>query len=1021
VDHDQNLGVTRRAPRPTRQIRSSVAAPPTEGDLSEADQTVAPHPRRRRLAGRLPAGRLLKRLPKAAKLALACVSLVAVLDLMGALQATTHERIEDHWIGPAKPTSRWLQEATQPSAATIRTRRLLTFELDREQLTARYDLWLPPDHALFRAVQGGKGQSDVAWLVHDVLGEVRVGELPQGLPNSQRTVETTLDFLAPVVHVTTVEGHIQVTAKPYWYRLPRLQISVDRPDTTLPLDTDVTVLRPPPAAGRSRSDRLQVFNQGGVTPVWQSDTQALFDRLGSAQSLRFMVMQPDKTGLWSALFAMGGASLPVLAQLQGRLPNLLVALVLLWLLNSAADRLDSAGEIVRTLADMVRVLVLFALGLAVAGILVDATFSLGTYTRPLAMRLAGPDVYIPKQVGAFALTIVAAGLLWPLVVVRMRKKLSTAAAGMHSDDDVAPTMAPATKTGNGASPDSGGVGADVRIGGAEPADAPGAVSGKPVLRITITVLAVAVTLLAVGTAGLLPWMTDDGTLRHPAGVTATVIALAVVVVLLSRYLVRELLGRGGIGKRGLSVVAAVAALVSIGVTVMLPVVGYVYTNQVDAARLGVFVALAVMLAVTYAIYAAIVVEFVAVAVARSRWSRWLGLTALLALLVLTVPDSIGVALDPGPASEAGPWSLFTLGDSLNSVSYYLLLGCLLAALHTMSNAGLVHTDDATDVALMRRAGIVFAFLTFYWTGEQWFALPISLLLGWLVAATVAFPSDSSATDTRWFTNRVVDLAEQLRAVSDALTSSRARLQQKFKQGEIEHDEFAAKRQPMDRALRVAARRASELGDAGKDLTVLRKRLRAGGWWHGVQGAWWGLILGVPWIAIYLWQIGSVPVAHTDYEGLDFGLGAAGWIVLQWPLYGFFFGYFYPYLRGHNGVVKALSMFMTVVVPPIVHHALAYQRTDWQGYGVFTLQMLVFSLLLGLLAGDYLLLRRVGMHWPQLLEVHNLRFVVTVGSSIVVASGGILATVLTSGLTAVVSTLLEQAGIVPPNMPTSKTP
>jgi hypothetical protein len=53
----------------------------------------------------------------------------------------------------------------------------------------------------------------------------------------------------------------------------------------------------------------------------------------------------------------------------------------------------------------------------------------------------------------------------------------------------------------------------------------------------------------------------------------------------------------------------------------------------------------------------------------------------------------------------------------------------------------------------------------------------------------------------------------------------------------------------------------------------------------------------------------------------------------------------------------------------------------------------------------------------MLDVHNLRFVLTLGSSIAVASGGLLVTILSSGLSVVVSALLEHAGISTPNTPT----
>lgn len=454
-------------------------------------------------------------------------------------------------------------------------------------------------------------------------------------------------------------------------------------------------------------------------------------------------------------------------------------------------------------------------------------------------------------------------------------------------------------------------------------------------------------------------------------------------------------------------------MTGMGVALAFPVFGYVYSDQTNAVRVRIFVVVAVVFAVAYAIYAATATRFLATAVGRPEWSSWLVAAVLLGLLAVTIPDVVGVAVDPLPEAEVGPWSLFTLADSLTAVSVYLLLASLVVALRWLGTPDL----EGADPLLVRRAGIVFAVLTFYWFGEQWFWVPISLLLGWLVAGTIAFPRDGSASDTSWFTDRVVEVTLQLRASLDALDANRAKLDEEFKEGRIDHAEFGGKVQSLSRARRVVSRHVSDLGDDGNDPGRLRELLRTGGWRHAASATWWGLALGSPWIVLYLWQIGSVAVDHADYEALEFGAGTAGWIVLQWPLYGFFFGYFYPRLRGHSGVAKALTVFVTIVLPPVAYHALVGQHSDWQTYGIFALQMLLFSLLLGVLAGDYLLLRRVGLGWRQMLDVHNLRFVLTLGSSIAVASGGLLVTILSSGLSVVVSALLEHAGISTPNTPT----
>jgi hypothetical protein len=388
---------------------------------------------------------------------------------------------------------------------------------------------------------------------------------------------------------------------------------------------------------------------------------------------------------------------------------------------------------------------------------------------------------------------------------------------------------------------------------------------------------------------------------------------------------------------------------------------------------------------------------------------------LLIVLILAGPDTIALALAPRPNSEAGPWSLLWLASALSAVSVYLLLGCLLLALEQLSRHAQAQQDDR---GLIRQGGIVFAVLTFYWWDERWFYIPITLLLGWLLAAKLALPRNRASTQTEAFYNRVAQLAVRLRASEPVTNGEREGRQEarrdangKAKES-TEQPEPETDTQPLEprtQPERLASERAGQVS-VTKEPAALRRRLSGGGWSHGLQAGLWGLLLGAPLSGLYLWEFGRASVDPSEYEMLDLLVAAASWIILQWAIFGFFFGYFYRYLRGHSGIPKALSLFALVVLPPLPFHAAWSQPEAWRAYGFFVLQMFVFTMLLGLLAGDYLLLRRVGLGWRQFLELQNLRFVLAWGSSVAVALGGIITTLLTTGVGAVVSAFLEQAGI-----------
>lgn len=274
---------------------------PTQGAVRSTHQRRRPPPRPlRRLRGRLPP--LAKR---AMSIVGACLLLVIALDLMASLQVHTADWLRERLIGPKKPPSRWVQAVSRSGAPTGPNRRQLSVQFDRERLTVSYDLWMPTGHPVFKEVRQGQAEGDPARFVVDLFGEVRVGEFPLGLPNSQRSVETTLAFEAPVVDSTASEGHIQVTAKRYEAGLPRLQIVVEPHRTALWLSSDLVVVR--------SASRLQVFSQSGPAPTWQSADVAEFDRLGQASTpLSFAVADRSEDSLTATLRRVGGTTVPVL-------------------------------------------------------------------------------------------------------------------------------------------------------------------------------------------------------------------------------------------------------------------------------------------------------------------------------------------------------------------------------------------------------------------------------------------------------------------------------------------------------------------------------------------------------------------------------------------------------------------------------------------------------------------------------------------------------------------------------------
>jgi hypothetical protein len=234
--------------------------------------------------------------------------------------------------------------------------------------------------------------------------------------------------------------------------------------------------------------------------------------------------------------------------------------------------------------------------------------------------------------------------------------------------------------------------------------------------------------------------------------------------------------------------------------------------------------------------------------------------------------------------------------------------------------------------------VVFVLYSFYWAGQHWLYVPVTLLAGWFLAAKLLLP-----------TARVKEVAKAARS-------------------------------------RAANKTGQDPADPGGDVPAkIAFGLTAGdsAWADGKRGARYGLILGAPWSLLYLWELAGGPGSLPDDMLLGL-LGNAVWLLLEWGLYGFFFGYFYPYLRGDNGIQKGAFLFLAIVVPPLLHEGMTELPSDWPAFGLWALQALLFSLTLGIVAGDLDKLWRAGQGWTHLKDLPSHRYVRVLGSALVLA-------------------------------------
>jgi hypothetical protein len=324
-------------------------------------------------------------------------------------------------------------------------------------------------------------------------------------------------------------------------------------------------------------------------------------------------------------------------------------------------------------------------------------------------------------------------------------------------------------------------------------------------------------------------------------------------------------------------------------------------------------------------------------------------------------------------------------------------------------------------AFTRKLGVLAASSLFFSAQSHWLYIPITFLLGWQMLARLFVRPAGEWSSLEPLVQQVVEQRSEL--IDNILTLNAAereykgyqeKQREKLVNGEIsfwEHKKNLKDRHRQLQRLREGYRIADR---PAKDVALAFGPQR-GAWENAVHGTKFALLFASPWIALALHDLltgsppkGFYPLWYLAYDVMT--------MVLKWGLYGFFFGYFYPYLRGKNGLQKGLWLFLAVVLPTLPLTAISNSSiSDWQATLFWVLQVFIQCILLGLVAFDYVTLQRGGYRdWRLLFEVHDLPSVGISVSSILVAIGAAVTTLLTTQATNLVSLALR---FVIPQIPT----
>ena len=384
------------------------------------------------------------------------------------------------------------------------------------------------------------------------------------------------------------------------------------------------------------------------------------------------------------------------------------------------------------------------------------------------------------------------------------------------------------------------------------------------------------------------------------------------------------------------------------------------------------------------------------------WKKWRPRKRVLVLLV------IGIAAFSSRRLPPKDFDISTLAYILYDVFLLALIYVLVQFLRDKSSDALwLQLPEAT-----RRAGMLLALVTFYSATTRWIYIPVTFLIGFLLLDRWLLPK--KRFDKSLFAKIKGNRREIIKKViryndeEKTLASLNKELLSQIAKGSTSRRECDQKYAAQSEVVETLRDELTIHGRFAKDF-VLAFGPTDSAWQNGKKAALYGFGFSLPWTILALRDTIRGPAYIESYLIFDIVVWLS-FFVMSWTAYGFVFGYFFPFIPGKNGIQKAISLFFTITLPYLVWAVLA-RPTDsnyWFSFGFWTLQIFVHTMLLGLVAGDYETLRAAGYRWKHLLEIHRLGALSAWASTVVIAIGTAVGTLITTGATQLVVSIFKFA-------------
>jgi len=279
-------------------------------------------------------------------------------------------------------------------------------------------------------------------------------------------------------------------------------------------------------------------------------------------------------------------------------------------------------------------------------------------------------------------------------------------------------------------------------------------------------------------------------------------------------------------------------------------------------------------------------------------------------------------------------------------------------------------------ALTRSLGLLALAVIVFNPGQVWRYIPLRFLAGWLLLNVIVRKIDYWKKIKAYFMPVVInrlDLLEKIvnfNAATSAYRSYRKEQKDKLSKGEISIAAYARALDERQLHLENYQETLKIKGRSGKELALAFGPFKSA-WMNGKHGVKWAAVFSLPWLIIFMTRFLGGRIGVIPYPLLDFLENLIS-VVGPWLAMGFLLGYYYPYIRGNNGLQKSLWMAGAVILPSLMT-GLIYNATAeaWQATLFWALQVFIHCILLGLIAFDYYTLRQGYNDWRMLFDVHGL--------------------------------------------------